>query len=59
MQINAIVTLAYKLIQFMLQVMSHKRAAAATASGKFKDEIIPVSTKVNIFFCICEYISES
>jgi acetyl-CoA acetyltransferase len=23
------------------------RAAAATASGKFKDEIIPVHTKVN------------
>lgn len=27
-------------------VMSHKRAAAATVSGKFKDEIIPVSTKI-------------
>ncbi|CAA2971933.1 3-ketoacyl- thiolase 2, peroxisomal-like [Olea europaea subsp. europaea] len=27
-------------------VMSHKRAAAATASGKFKDEIIPVSTRI-------------
>ncbi|XP_047311561.1 3-ketoacyl CoA thiolase 1, peroxisomal-like [Impatiens glandulifera] len=27
-------------------VLSHKRAAAATASGKFKDEIIPVSTKI-------------
>ncbi|XP_027150692.1 3-ketoacyl-CoA thiolase 2, peroxisomal [Coffea eugenioides] len=27
-------------------VMSHKRAAAATASGKFKDEIIPVFTKI-------------
>ncbi|KAL2557046.1 3-ketoacyl-CoA thiolase 2 [Forsythia ovata] len=27
-------------------VTSHKRAAAATASGKFKDEIIPVSTKI-------------
>lgn len=26
-------------------VESHKRAAAATASGKFKEEIIPVSTK--------------
>jgi acetyl-CoA acyltransferase 1 len=26
---------------------SHMRAAAATASGKFKDEIIPVHTKVN------------
>uniref|UniRef100_A0A5B6ZRT5 acetyl-CoA C-acyltransferase n=1 Tax=Davidia involucrata TaxID=16924 RepID=A0A5B6ZRT5_DAVIN len=27
-------------------VVSHKRAAAATASGKFKDEIIPVITKI-------------
>ncbi|KAI7984339.1 3-ketoacyl-CoA thiolase 2, peroxisomal [Camellia lanceoleosa] len=27
-------------------VVSHKRAAAATASGKFTDEIIPVSTKI-------------
>uniref|UniRef100_A0A803PGA1 acetyl-CoA C-acyltransferase n=1 Tax=Cannabis sativa TaxID=3483 RepID=A0A803PGA1_CANSA len=27
-------------------VNSHRRAAAATASGKFKDEIIPVSTKI-------------
>lgn len=27
-------------------VTSHKRAAAAIASGKFKDEIIPVSTKI-------------
>lgn len=27
-------------------VMSHKRAAAASASGKFKDEIIPVFTKI-------------
>uniref|UniRef100_A0A2N9F4Z6 acetyl-CoA C-acyltransferase n=1 Tax=Fagus sylvatica TaxID=28930 RepID=A0A2N9F4Z6_FAGSY len=27
-------------------VESHRRAAAASASGKFKDEIIPVSTKV-------------
>lgn len=27
-------------------VASHKRAAAAAASGKFKDEIIPVSTKI-------------
>jgi acetyl-CoA acyltransferase 1 len=27
-------------------VESHRRAAAATASGKFKDEIIPVSTVV-------------
>ncbi|GMP90451.1 hypothetical protein CsSME_00041576 [Camellia sinensis var. sinensis] len=27
-------------------VVSHKRAAAATASGKFADEIIPVSTKI-------------
>ncbi|XVF81144.1 hypothetical protein PTKIN_Ptkin15bG0133100 [Pterospermum kingtungense] len=27
-------------------VESHRRAAAATAAGKFKDEIIPVSTKI-------------
>ncbi|KAI3461031.1 hypothetical protein Pfo_017694 [Paulownia fortunei] len=27
-------------------VISHQRAAAATASGKFKDEIIPVFTKI-------------
>ncbi|KAL8494302.1 hypothetical protein ACS0TY_025197 [Phlomoides rotata] len=27
-------------------VVSHQRAAAAIASGKFKDEIIPVSTKI-------------
>ncbi|XP_031373364.1 3-ketoacyl-CoA thiolase 2, peroxisomal-like isoform X1 [Punica granatum] len=27
-------------------VESHRRAAAATASGKFKDEIIPVTTKL-------------
>ncbi|XP_047317380.1 3-ketoacyl-CoA thiolase 2, peroxisomal-like [Impatiens glandulifera] len=27
-------------------VDSHRKAAAATASGKFKDEIIPVSTKI-------------
>ncbi|VFQ72935.1 unnamed protein product [Cuscuta campestris] len=27
-------------------VESHKKAAAATASGKFKDEIIPVTTKI-------------
>ncbi|CAN0897856.1 3-ketoacyl CoA thiolase 1, peroxisomal [Linum grandiflorum] len=27
-------------------VESHKKAAAATAAGKFKDEIIPVSTKI-------------
>jgi acetyl-CoA acyltransferase 1 len=25
---------------------SHRRAAAATAAGKFKDEIVPVPTKV-------------
>ncbi|KAL2236370.1 UNVERIFIED_CONTAM: 3-ketoacyl-CoA thiolase 2, peroxisomal [Sesamum indicum] len=28
------------------KVISHQRAAAAAASGKFKDEIIPVSTKI-------------
>ncbi|KAJ4744565.1 peroxisomal 3-ketoacyl-CoA thiolase 3 [Rhynchospora pubera] len=27
-------------------VESHRRAAAATASGKFKDEIVPVATKI-------------
>ncbi|KAL1834890.1 hypothetical protein ACET3Z_004541 [Daucus carota] len=27
-------------------VISHKRAAAANASGRFKDEIIPVNTKI-------------
>lgn len=30
------------------QVVSHQRAAAATAAGKFKDEIVPVSTKVRL-----------
>lgn len=33
-----------------VQVASHKKAAAATAAGKFKDEIIPVVTKVSFFF---------
>lgn len=28
------------------QVESHRKAAAATAAGKFKDEIVPVHTKV-------------
>ncbi|CAN8265585.1 unnamed protein product [Cochlearia groenlandica] len=32
--------------QDMAAVESHKRAAAATASGKLKDEIVPVATKV-------------
>lgn len=32
-----------------VQVASHKKAAAATAAGKFKDEIIPVVTKVSFF----------
>lgn len=27
-------------------VLSHKRAAAANASGRFKDEIVPVNTKI-------------
>lgn len=31
-----------------VQVESHKKAAAATANGKFKDEIIPVTTKVKL-----------
>ncbi|XP_020253712.1 3-ketoacyl-CoA thiolase 5, peroxisomal-like [Asparagus officinalis] len=30
-------------------VESHQKAAAATASGKFKDEIVPVMTKVKVF----------
>ena len=33
-------------------VESHRKAAAATAAGKFKDEIIPIDTKVkkiNVF----------
>lgn len=29
-----------------VQVLSHQKAAAATASGRFKDEIVPVATKV-------------
>ncbi|CAN1269787.1 3-ketoacyl CoA thiolase 1, peroxisomal [Linum perenne] len=29
-------------------VESHKKAAAATAAGKFKDEIVPVSTKMPV-----------
>lgn len=36
------------LIGFVWQVKSHAKAAAARASGRFKDEIIPVHTKV---FC--------
>ena len=35
-----------------IQVESHRKAAAATAAGKFKDEIIPIDTKVkkiNVF----------
>ncbi|TQD72292.1 hypothetical protein C1H46_042196 [Malus baccata] len=28
------------------RVQSHRHAAAASASGKFKDEIVPVSTKI-------------
>ncbi|XP_077250922.1 3-ketoacyl-CoA thiolase 2, peroxisomal [Tasmannia lanceolata] len=33
-------------VQDQAAVTSHKRAAAATASGKFKDEIIAVATKI-------------
>lgn len=29
-----------------LQLASHQKAAAARASGRFKDEIIPIHTKV-------------
>jgi len=32
----------------MFKVESHRKAAAATASGKFKAEIVPVTTKVKI-----------
>ncbi|XP_033508337.1 3-ketoacyl CoA thiolase 1, peroxisomal [Nicotiana tomentosiformis] len=35
-----------RLEQDQAAVISHQRAAAATASGKFKDEIIPVLTKI-------------
>ncbi|KAF3457627.1 hypothetical protein FNV43_RR02285 [Rhamnella rubrinervis] len=35
-----------RLEQDQAAVESHRRAAAATAAGKFKDEIIPVSTKI-------------
>nr|C8YNG6.1 RecName: Full=3-ketoacyl CoA thiolase 1, peroxisomal; Short=PhKAT1; Flags: Precursor [Petunia x hybrida]ACV70032.1 3-ketoacyl CoA thiolase 1 [Petunia x hybrida] len=35
-----------RLEQDQAAVNSHQRAAAATASGKFKDEIIPVLTKI-------------
>ncbi|KAF2314114.1 hypothetical protein GH714_022346 [Hevea brasiliensis] len=34
------------LFSFVCEVDSHRKAAAATASGKFKDEIIPVATKI-------------
>lgn len=34
------------LVQDEFAVKSHKKAAAAKAAGKFKDEIVPVSTKV-------------
>ncbi|KAM5554012.1 hypothetical protein ABKV19_025978 [Rosa sericea] len=30
-------------------VDSHRKAVVATAAGRFKDEIIPVATKVTIF----------
>ncbi|KDP26413.1 hypothetical protein JCGZ_17571 [Jatropha curcas] len=35
-----------RLEQDQAAVESHRKAAAATASGKFKDEIVPVSTKI-------------
>lgn len=49
------------------QVDSHRKAAAARASGKFKDEIIPVTTKVNKtmnsqearipeYYCCCYHV---
>ncbi|PIN22756.1 hypothetical protein CDL12_04517 [Handroanthus impetiginosus] len=39
-------TLPDDLLASVLKVISHQRAAAASASGKFKDEIIPVFTKI-------------
>ncbi len=33
-------------LQDEFAVQSHKKAAAAQAAGRFKDEIVPVSTKV-------------
>lgn len=51
---NSVILMSYIWIFVCLcvcvQVESHRRAAAARASGKFKDEIIPVSTKVIGFF---------
>ncbi|XP_050204389.1 3-ketoacyl CoA thiolase 1, peroxisomal-like isoform X1 [Mercurialis annua] len=35
-----------RLEQDLAAVDSHRKAAAATSSGKFKDEIIPISTKI-------------
>ena len=34
-------------------VRSHRKAAAAQAAGKFKDEIVPVKTKVRVRVCVC------
>ncbi|RRT84793.1 hypothetical protein B296_00003273 [Ensete ventricosum] len=36
-----------ELLTAVLKVNSHRKAAAATAAGKFKEEIIPVTTKVS------------
>lgn len=34
--------------EIFVQLESHRRAAAAVAAGKFKEEIIPVPTKVRL-----------
>lgn len=42
-------TICFLLLLFLtvdVQVESHRKAAAAAAGGKFKEEIIPVHTKV-------------
>jgi hypothetical protein len=38
--------------QDAFSVRSHQKAAAARAAGRFKDEIVPVHTKV-CFLCAC------
>lgn len=40
-----------------IQVASHRKAAAATAAGKFKDEIIPVVTKVFFLDLVIPHLS--
>jgi hypothetical protein len=38
--------LAFILVDCNAQVESHMKAAAAASAGKFKEEIVPVHTKV-------------